>query len=290
MYKFEEKLWIRGAGDLASGVAARLYRSGFSIIMSELPVPMTVRRSVAFSPAVYRGESEVEGIRAVFCKDLSEALAALKKGLIAVVADPEGSLCREYAPDILIDAIMAKKNLGTKPEDAGIVIALGPGFEAGKDCHAVIETKRGHNLGRALYRGRAEENTNIPGNIAGYDKERVIRAGKDGIFSSGRRIGDMVKKGELIAYSGEEPIYAAIDGVIRGLLQDGVYAKEGLKCGDIDPRGKIESCYTISDKAYAIAGGVLEAVLYLMRGREKKESRDGADSFGCGTKQKIRGE
>lgn len=284
MYNFKKKLWIKGAGDLASGVAARLYRSGFSIVMSELAVPLTVRRSVAFSPAVYLGESEVEGIRAVFCESLSESLAALNKGLIAVVADPEGELCRKYAPDIIIDAIMAKKNLGTKPEDAGIVVALGPGFEAGKDCHAVIETKRGHNLGRVIYRGRAEENTNIPGNIGGYDKERIIRAKKAGPFSSRCRIGDMVRQGELIGYSGAEPIYAAIDGVIRGLLQDGVYAKEGMKCGDIDPRGKTEHCYTISDKAYAIAGGVLEAVLYFMTESEKKESRDGTDSFGGGTK------
>lgn len=276
---FKQKLWIKGAGDLASGVAARLYRSGFKVMMSELKTPTTVRRSVAFSPAVYLGECEVENIHAVFCENLEEAERCVESDRIAVLVDEDGSVCRRYKPDILIDAIIAKKNTGTAKEDAKIVIALGPGFNAGLDCHALIETKRGHDLGRVIRQGFASENTGIPGNIGGYDKERIVRAVSEGRFLANAKIGDIIKKGDKIAYSGEEAIFAQIGGVLRGLLQDGVYVYPGMKCGDIDPRCDIKNCYTISDKAYAVAGGVLEAVLYFLEreqvfGSERRQENE----------------
>lgn len=262
-----KKIWIRGAGDLATGIAAKFFRAGFDVIMSDIKTPTTVRRTVAFSPAIYQGEQIVEGIKAKLCEDISKVDTILKSNCVAVVADESGDIMREYKPDIIIDAIIAKTNIGTKKSDAKIVIGVGPGFEAGVDCHAVVETKRGHNLGRVLWTGSAFPNTGVPGNIGGYTVERIIRATSDGIFKAVVNIGDIVKAGDLLAYCDKTPIYANIDGTVRGLLQDGVKVKTGMKSGDIDPRAKREYCFTISDKASAIGGGVLEAVLGLLNPR-----------------------
>ena len=261
----DKKIWIRGAGDLATGIALRLYRSGFDIIMSDIAVPTTVRRTVAFSPAVYTGETQVEGITGKLCENISMIDTVIESGCIPVIVDPSGE--KEYKPDIIVDAIIAKTNIGTKITDADIVIGVGPGFEAGVDCHAVVETKRGHNLGRVIWSGSAYPNTGVPGNIGGYTVERIIRATADGVFSAKVNIGDFVKAGDLLAYCDETPVYANIDGIVRGLLQDGVKVKKGMKSGDVDPRAEKEYCFSVSDKASAIGGGVLEAILTMTGGR-----------------------
>lgn len=263
----DKKIWIRGAGDLATGIALRLYRSGFDIIMSDIPVPTTVRRTVAFSPAVYTGETQVEGITGKLCENISMIDTVIESGCIPVIVDPSGEIMKEYKPDIIVDAIIAKTNIGTKITDADIVIGVGPGFEAGVDCHAVVETKRGHNLGRVIWSGSAYPNTGVPGNIGGYTVERIIRATADGVFSAKVNIGDFVKAGNLLAYCDETPVYANIDGIVRGLLQDGVKVKKGMKSGDVDPRAEREYCFSVSDKASAIGGGVLEAILSKISGR-----------------------
>lgn len=263
----DKKIWIRGAGDLATGIALRLYRSGFDIIMSDIAVPTTVRRTVAFSPAVYTGETQVEGITGKLCENISMIDTVIESGCIPVIVDPSGEIMKEYKPDIIVDAIIAKTNIGTKITDADIVIGVGPGFEAGVDCHAVVETKRGHNLGRVIWSGSAYPNTGVPGNIGGYTVERIIRATADGVFSAKVNIGDFVKAGDLLAYCDEIPVYANIDGIVRGLLQDGVKVKKGMKSGDVDPRAEREYCFSVSDKASAIGGGVLEAILSKISGR-----------------------
>ena len=196
----DKKIWIRGAGDLATGIALRLYRSGFDIVMSDIAVPTTVRRTVAFSPAVYEGEASVEGITGKFCENISMIDTVMESGCIPVVVDPSGEIMKEYKPDVIVDAIIAKTNIGTKITDADIVIGVGPGFEAGVDCHAVVETKRGHNLGRVIWSGSAYPNTGVPGNIGGYTVERIIRATADGVFRAKVNIGDYVKSGDLLAY------------------------------------------------------------------------------------------
>ena len=264
----DKKIWIRGAGDLATGIALRLYRSGFDIVMSDIAVPTTVRRTVAFSPAVYTGETSVEGITGKLCENISMIDTVMESGCIPVIVDPSGEIMKEYKPDIIVDAIIAKTNIGTKITDADIVIGVGPGFEAGVDCHAVVETKRGHNLGRVIWSGSAYPNTGVPGNIGGYTVERIIRATADGVFRAKVNIGDYVKAGDLLAYCDETPVYANIDGIVRGLLQDGVKVKTGMKSGDVDPRAEKEYCFSVSDKASAIGGGVLEAILSKISGRK----------------------
>jgi selenium-dependent molybdenum hydroxylase system protein, yqeB family len=263
-----KKIWIRGAGDLATGIALRFFRSGFDVIMSDIAVPTTVRRTVAFSPAIYEGEAIVEGISGKFCDNKSEIDSIIESGAIPIIVDPSGDIMREYKPEVIVDAIIAKTNIGTGINDAKIVIGVGPGFEAGVDCHAVVETKRGHNLGRVIWSGSAYPNTGVPGNIGGYTVERIIRATADGIFKANVSIGDSVKAGDLVAYCDKTPVYAGIDGIVRGLLQDGVKVKTGMKSGDVDPRAKKDYCFSVSDKARAIGGGVLEAVLGLMSSRK----------------------
>lgn len=254
---------IRGAGDLASGIALRLYRSGVKIVMADLERPMAIRRTVAFSDAILHGTMTVEDVTAKYVQDVQQAREILAQGMIPVLADPE-CRCREMLkPDVIIDAILAKRNLGTRITDAPIVIGVGPGFTAGEDCHAVVETMRGHTLGRAIYRGSALPNTNIPGLIGGFAGERVLRAPADGIFESTHKIRDLVKEGETVGFVAGEPMKATISGVLRGLIADGAEVKKGLKCGDVDPRGETSYCDTVSDKASAIGGGVLEAVLHL---------------------------
>jgi len=254
---------IKGAGDLATGVAHRLKKCGFKIVMTEISEPTTVRRTVAFSQAVYDKEIEVEGIKAVLASKKDDINRIIEDGNIAIVVDEDAKIIDEIKPDIIIDAIIAKKNLGTNINDAKIVIALGPGFAAGVDCHCVIETKRGHYLGKSIYSGSAIPNTGVPGDIGGYTKERIIRAANDGNILPISQIGDYVEKGDIVAYVNEIPIFAEINGIVRGMLQKDVNVFKGMKSGDIDPRCEKNHCFTISDKARSIGGGVLEAILYL---------------------------
>jgi xanthine dehydrogenase accessory factor len=254
---------MRGAGEMASGVAHRLHRSHFKICMLEIPNPLAVRREVSFCEAIYEGEKEVEGIRAKFISSPKEIQSVWKESKIPLLVDPDGKETRSFlAFDVLIDAIVAKRNLGTQIKDASLVIGLGPGFTAGKDVHIVIETNRGQHLGKVILSGTAEPDTGIPGEIGGFTVERVLRTMKKGIFHPHKSIGDRVNKGSVVAVVDDFPVIAQISGVVRGLLRDGVVVKKGMKVGDIDPRGKKEHCFTISEKARAIAGGVLEAILY----------------------------
>ncbi len=254
---------IRGAGEMASGVAHRLYQSHFKLCLLEISHPLAVRREVSFCEAIYDGEKEVEGVKAERISTPEKIPSVWEKGRIPLLIDPEGKQTRNFLhPDILIDAIMAKKNLGTKIDDAPLVIGLGPGFHAGKDVHIVIETNRSHHLGRMILKGEAEPDTGIPGEIGGYTIERLLRTMKKGIFHTDKKIGDRVHKGTVVAVVDDYPVIAKISGVLRGLLRDGVEVKKGMKVGDVDPRGKRENCFTISDKARAIGGGVLEAILF----------------------------
>jgi xanthine dehydrogenase accessory factor len=253
-------IWIRGAGDLASGIAYRLHQSGFSIVMSDLPIPTSIRRTICFSEAIIQGETTVEGVPAVFAKDAETAKQILALGSIAVLSDPAGEEARKLNPIAIVDAILAKRNLGTKTTDALIVVGVGPGFTAGEDCHAVVETMRGHTLGRTYYEGSALPDTGIPGNIAGFTLERLLRAPCDGVFRGVKRIGDVVNAGDICAYVDDQPIITKITGVLRGLLPDGIAVTANMKSGDVDPRCEVSHCYLISDKALAIGGGVLEAI------------------------------
>lgn len=260
----EVKVLIRGAGDIASGIALRLFHAGMNVIMLETEHPTTIRRTVAFSEAVTEKTCTVEDVTAVRAETVEEAEEIVRSGRIAVIIDPECSLLDRIAPDVLVDAILAKRNLGTRIKDAGVVIGVGPGFTAGTDCHAVIETMRGHTLGRAYYKGSALPNTDIPGLIGGYAGERVLRAPADGVFKSIRKIGDIVSEGETVGTVDEVPMKATISGVLRGLLSDGITVKKGMKSGDVDPRGEKEYVRQVSDKALSVAGGVLEAILHLL--------------------------
>lgn len=256
---------IKGAGDLASGVAVRLAHCGYPIVMTDLLHPTSIRRTVCFSEAILKGTFTVEDVTAEYASDISAIPAIHEREHIAVLSDPEANCIKSLHPEVVVDAILAKRNIGTAIEDSPIVIALGPGFTAGVDCHAVIETMRGHDLGRVILAGSAEPNTGIPGNISGFTTERVLRAPIDGIFSELHHIGDIVKKGEPVAAVNGEIICATLSGVIRGLLPTGTPVHDGMKSGDIDPRPVQAHCYTVSDKARAIAGGVLEAILMLQR-------------------------
>ena len=254
---------IRGGGEVASGVAHRLHRSHFKICMTEISHPLAVRREVAFSEAIYEGEKKVEGVRTKFISKPEEIESLWKKGDIPILVDPGGKKTRRFLkPDVLVDAIMAKKNLGTQINDAPLVIGLGPGFTTGVNVHIVVETNRGHGLGRIILSGTAEPDTGIPGEIGGYTIERVLRSMKKGILHPQKSIGERISEGAVVAVVDDFQIIAQISGIVRGLLREGVKVKKGMKVGDIDPRGKRESCFTVSDKARAIGGGVLEAILY----------------------------
>ncbi len=262
---------IRGAGDIASGIALRLHHAGMRVVMTEIAKPTTIRRTVAFSEAVVCGEQTVEDVTARAAKTPEEALSILEQGRIPVLVDPECSSRSVLSPDVQVDAVLAKRNLGTRIDDAPVVIGVGPGFTAGIDCHAVIETMRGHTLGRVYYEGSALPNTNIPGLIGGFAGERVIRASAEGVFMSTHKIGDMVGESETVGFIEGVPVKTTISGVLRGLLADGVRVTKGMKSGDVDPRGKQEYCNLVSDKALSVAGGVLEAILCLReKNRETK--------------------
>ncbi len=254
---------IRGGGDIASGTIHRLVRCGYRVVVLETKQPTVIRRTVAYANAIIDGEAIIEDVKALKAEDMSQCQEILDRGHIPVLVDPHGKCIKELQPLAVVDAILAKKNLGTHMDMAPIVIGLGPGFEAGKDVHAVVETNRGHHLGRVIQEGSAMANTGIPGNIDGFSWERVIRAPKAGIVRTETHIGDMVEQYQCIGYVDDAPILAPLNGVIRGLIQEGIDVTEGFKIGDVDPRGIIDHCFSISDKARAVAGGVLEAIMYL---------------------------
>ena len=291
----------RGAGDLATGIIHRLHRAGHRVIALETDYPAAIRRQVSFCEAVYDGSAVVEGVTARLVPALADAetdtetysgendtpaahivsekwdssaiKAVLEAGEVPLLIDQKGESIALLKPDVVVDAIIAKKNLGTTIDMAPLVIGVGPGFTAGQDVHLVIESMRGHNLARIITDGMAQPNTGVPGNIAGFTSERVIHAPAAGYIYDVRKIGDIVQKGDEIAriypdkgsydnkLSEYVPVNATITGIIRGLIREGYYFKEGFKIADIDPReGELSNCFTISDKARSIAGSVLEAV------------------------------
>jgi xanthine dehydrogenase accessory factor len=276
MFK-EMRIVIKGAGDLATGVAARLWRSGFPVIMTEIEQPLTVRRTVSLSDAVYEGEVTVEDLTARRARGRADILKALDDRVIPVMVDPKAEIVTEIEAFAVIDAIMAKKNIGTHMDIATFVVGLGPGFTAGVDVHAIVETKRGHTLGRVIWQGSAIPNTGIPGEVKGFGSERVIRAPAPGVLKGVLFIGTHVEKGDIVAHAGNMPIRAPISGMLRGLLHDGVSVEKGLKSGDVDPRNVQESCRTISDKALAIGGGVLEAVMMAINGWNAESRRQNSE-------------
>lgn len=251
---------VRGGGDLASGVIARLHHSGWRVIVLEVEQPSVIRRTASFAEAIYSGQCEVEGITAKRAQSVKEAFALLNGAIVPVIVDPSGSTIEQIDPICVIDAIMAKRNLGTTIDDAPLVIALGPGFTASVDCHYVIETMRGHSLGRIIKAGSALANTGTPGLVGGHDKNRVLHSPKAGLFESDRAIGELVNEGDVIATVDGEPIVAKIGGKLRGLLKSGLMTSAHFKVADIDPRGVDADHTTISEKAYAIGGAVLEVL------------------------------
>ncbi len=254
---------VRGAGDLATGIAHRLYKSGFRILLTEVERPLVVRRYASFANAILIGEMEIEGVRAIKAMNSESITEIWANGSIPILCDSECAILDKVKPLAVVDAIMAKKNLGTNKGMAPITVGIGPGFEAGADVDAVVETKRGHDLGRAIYKGSAEADTGIPGSIMGYSQERLLRAPRNGMIKNVLEIGDMVEQGTVVAFIENEPVKSSIAGVLRGLIADNTYVTEGLKIGDVDPRGIKEYCCTISDKSRSVAGGVLEAILNL---------------------------
>jgi xanthine dehydrogenase accessory factor len=252
---------IKGGGDLASGIAYRLKRAGFPLIITELSTPLFVRRAVCYGEAVYQGQVTVEGITAQRVDSAARAAELAATNTIPVLVDPAGNAIGQVQPAVLIDAIMAKTNTGTDLNDAALVIALGPGFTAGEDCHAVIETNRGHRLGRVITAGPAQADTRSPGEVKGHTGSRVLRAPAAGHVEAVASIGDAITAGQLIATVNGAEVRAPFAGVLRGIVHPAVAVTPGFKIGDLDPRGVVEHCFTISEKSLAIGGGVLEAVL-----------------------------
>lgn len=263
---------VRGGGDLATGTIYKLHQCGFPVLILEIAAPSAIRRNVAFSEAVYQGSQQVEDMTCRRADSLEEAIDLLEAGELPLLVDPAGRAIEALKPMAVVDAILAKRNLGTHKAMAPITVALGPGFTAGVDVDAVVETQRGHNLGRVLWQGAAAPNTGIPGIIAGYGKERVMHSPAAGVLRNVCHITDTVRKGQTIAVveteSGQVPVEATLDGLLRGLIRDGYPVTRGFKIADIDPRAsEYQNCFTISDKARCIAGGVVEAVLHLKKER-----------------------
>lgn len=256
---------VKGAGDLATGTAVRLYRAGFQVVMTDIAQPTAVRRTVAFSQCIYDGQTTVEGITARKAENRDQVRDILAAGEIPVLVDPQAAILAQLPFMVVVDAILAKKNLGTTISDAPIVLALGPGFTAGTDCHGVIETKRGHDLGRLILEGSAIPNTGVPGDVGGYTKERIIRAPAGGPFEPVAQIGQQVNLGDVVAKVNGIPVTAQLTGIVRGMLPAGIPVTAGMKSGDIDPRCEVRHCFTVSDKARAIGGGALEGILYFGR-------------------------
>lgn len=259
---------VRGGGDLATGVIQKLVHAGFKVVVLETAKPLAIRRTVSLCTAIFQGKQKVEDIEAILISSIEECDLSWEKNQIPIMVDPTGESLIALQPIVLIDAILAKKNLGTCKTMAPITIALGPGFSAPEDVDVVIETMRGHYLGRLYVDGSAIPNTGIPGEIGGKSAERVIHSPASGNVQHVKKIGDVVKKGEVLFYIGQVAVQSPLDGVLRGLISDEVECQTGLKCGDVDPRPVEQvDCYTISDKARALGGAVLESVLWM--GREK---------------------
>jgi xanthine dehydrogenase accessory factor len=247
---------------MATGIAHRLFMAGITrIVMTEIAHPLAVRRGVSFCEAVYEGFMEVEGVRAERISNGAALDLVWKRRSVGVIVDPSWSIVGEIKPDVVVDAMMVKRNMGTNKAEGPLVIGVGPDFRAPDDIHAVVESNRGHNLGRVIYKGQAEPYTGIPGSTEGYKQERVLRAPKAGLVKHARMLGDPVNKGEIILYVGEEPVQAAIGGILRGFIRE-IEVEKGEKVGDVDPRAERTNCFTISDKARSIAGGVLEAIMH----------------------------
>lgn len=261
---YRDTVVVRGGGDLASGVIYRLFQSGYKIIVLDIKNPLAVRRNVSFCQAIYDGSIKIEGVEGTYCKDIEEMNKAHDEMKIPVMVDPDGDLIKIIQPDIVVDGILAKKNLGTNKKMAGIVIGLGPGFEAGKDVHAVIETYTvNNNLSKVIYEGKASKNTGIPGMVKGYAGERAFYSNSAGITKVIKNIGEKVSKGDIILKIGNHQVESPITGIVRGMIMDGIYVEKNIKMGDIEPRERVEFCYGISDKARSIGGGVVEAILHL---------------------------
>ncbi len=252
---------VKGGGEVASAVAHRLCQSHFKVCLTEKPNPTAVNRGVAFCEAVYEEKKQVEGVVARLITSAEEVLPIWAENKLPIIVDPKASITNLLHPEVLVDAIMAKRNLGTKINDATLVIGLGPGFTAGKDVHVVVETNNSENLGRVILTGEAEANTGIPVSVGGLTKERVVYSPTKGVFRSIGEIGDLVAAGDTIAWVGDYPVKAKIDGVLRALLRSGVEVNKQTKLGEIDPSGDKRVCYTIRPRMRAIAGGVLEAIL-----------------------------
>lgn len=260
------KVLIKGAGDLASGVAMAFYNSGFQVLMTEVKQPTVIRRSVAFANCIYEGKMAIEGVTAIHVTEENYS-DYLENSNIGVIIDPEARIKEKYKPDIIVDAILAKKNLGTNIDDAPIVIGCGPGFTAGKDCHLVIETKRGHHLGNIIKQGKAIENSGIPGIIEGRGLERVLYSPVAGKVEHIKKLGDIVEQDDIILKVDGVPVKSPFKGVLRGLIVEGMIVPEAMKIGDVDPRLNPEYCYSISEKAMAIGRAAVEGSL--IAGREK---------------------
>jgi len=253
---------IKGGGEVASGIAHRLHRSHFRVCLTEIANPLAVSRGTTFSEAVFDGTKVIEGVRAELVSGLPEEIYRVwQQGNIAIVIDPEMSIKEKIPPDVLIDAIMAKRNIGTKINDAPLVIGVGPGFYAGRDVHIVVESNHSHNLGKVILEGEVEENTGIPVAIGGLTKGRVIWAPRSGIFTTDKQIGDSVVAGEIVGSVGGLPLEAPVSGMLRGLLRDGVRVSKGSKLIEVDPVNDKAICNLITDKMWRIGGGVLEAIM-----------------------------
>lgn len=263
----QTRVLIRGGGDLATGVAHTLCAGGFQVCLLETEQPMAVRRTVSFCEAVHQGAHSVEGLTAVRIQHPDEIETTWKENKIPLRVDPENTTRRFLPFHVLVDATMAKRNMGTRSSHAPLVIGMGPGFCAGEDVHAVVETKRGHHLGRVITQGPGQANTGIPETVNGYGVERVLRAPCDGRFTASKQIGEAVSTGEQVAQVNDTPIRSSISGTLRGILKTGTMVTCGVKAGDVDPRGDIRHCFTISDKARALGGAVLTAILSLLPGR-----------------------
>lgn len=252
---------FRGGGDVATGSIQKVFRSGFKVLILEREKPLCIRRTVASASAMFEGEVTIEDFTVVRVKDLDGINRCFKEGKIPIIADEEGIYIEKLKPLAVVDGILAKKNLGTHRDMAPVVIGLGPGFTAGEDVDIVIETNRGHNLARLIFEGKPQENTGEPGSIMGFTKERILRSPDDGKIKVLKDIGSVVKKGEVLALVNDKEVLSGLDGMVRGMIGDGASVSKGLKIGDVDPRVVKENSLTISDKARAIGGGVLEAIL-----------------------------
>lgn len=280
----KKMILVRGAGDLASGIIWSLAYVGFKVVCIDIEKPSCIRTEVSFSNAIYNGTKTLNGITCVHIKDINEINALHEAGKVALMIDPDASILKKIKFDVVIDAIIAKKNIGTTIDMADLVIGVGPGFTAKKDCHYAIETMRGHTLGMIYENGSTIPNTGVPGIIESHSSDRVMHSPCEGIFHNVHKIGDIVKKGDVLsnieecvdgkATGNTVELNASIDGLLRGILRDGYYAKKSLKCADIDPRiSEHANSFTISDKSRAIGNAVLCAVLHGLSVMENKSNK-----------------